>query len=69
MQGWETTKRCKVHVTEKKHLKVGKLRQKKAESFGETMGKRRIICQGKDYTGERQARDTESANEEGNAKK
>lgn len=42
MQSWETTKRCKVHVTKKKHLKVGKLREKKADGFGkiwERLGK------------------------------
>lgn len=42
MQAWETTNRCKVHVSKKKHLKVGKLRENKADNFGkvwETEGK------------------------------
>lgn len=34
IQGWETTESCKVHVTKKKHLKVEKLREKKADNFG-----------------------------------
>lgn len=48
MQGWETTKRCKVHMTDRKnHLKDGKLREKKADNFGKVWEREGKYARGK----------------------
>lgn len=53
MQGWETTKRCKVHMTEKKAPERGEAKREESRQLWESMGKGGKICQGKDYTVER----------------